>query len=360
MIMHVITNYSANAGAETMLSRLLTVEPADAMVVSLRDVSPRYRAARGDPIRHQALGVRSLTELTRGIRRLARLIHQERPAAILCWMYHAMVAGTVAQRLSGVHVPVFWNVRQSLDDPRSFSRSTRLAVRAARHLSHLPSGIIFNSSRSLALHRHFGFRNGNMTVIPNGFGPAMPVTCEQAHQPRVFGIAARLHPQKDHATFFRAAAQVYRQRPEARFVAVGAGLEEDNAEAIALRDAAGLPPQAIDLRGETQDMGGFYRAIDVLVLSSRTEGFPNVVAEAMSFGKPVVTTDVGDAAAIVGDTGIVVAPGDSCALAEGMCRMLDMSAGTYRQWAAAARKRIADHYGLPEIARRYAQFLGTS
>lgn len=47
-------------------------------------------------------------------------------------------------------------------------------------------------------------------------------------------------------------------------------------------------------------MPEFYQSIDLLVLSSRTEGFPNVIAEAMSFGKPIVTTDVGDAAAVAG------------------------------------------------------------
>ena len=82
--------------------------------------------------------------------------------------------------------------------------------------------------------------------------------------------------------------------------------------------AAGLPEAAIELRGQVDDMAAFYRDIDVLVLSSRTEGFPNVVAEAMSHGKPVVTTDVGDAALVVGDTGVVVPPRNEQALAEGM------------------------------------------
>ena len=167
--------------------------------------------------------------------------------------------------------------------------------------------------------------------------------------PQVFGIAARFHPQKDYETFFRAAALFLKRRPDVRFVAAGAGLSRDNVEVRNMMAAADLPEAAIDLRGQVDDMAAFYRDIDVLVLSSRTEGFPNVVAEAMSHGKPVVTTDVGDAALVVGDTGVVVPPRNVQALAEGMSPMMDLGQDDYAALSLAVKQRIDDRFSLAQI-----------
>jgi glycosyltransferase involved in cell wall biosynthesis len=356
--MHVITNYSANAGAEAMLSRLLRVSSEPAIVASLVDISEGHRRAARSSVRFVPLQARSMAGFVPALVRLSQLIARERPRVVLCWMYHAMVAGVLAAKLSGGRVPVFWNVRQSLDDPQALSWSTRQALRVARLLSHMPDGVIFNSSRSLALHNDFGFRNANAVVIPNGFDRVeeQPV----CRVPQVFGIAARLHRQKDHATFFRAAALVRQRYPGSRFLAVGSGLDAGNAAVRSMLAEAGLSESAIMLRGEVTDMDSFYRSIDVLVLSSRTEGFPNVVAEAMSYGRPVITTDVGEAATVVGDTGLVVPPGDAHALADGMCRMLDIDFHDFVGLSAAARRRVDEHYSLPQVARRYDLFLDST
>ena len=200
-------------------------------------------------------------------------------------------------RLAGAP-PVFWTVRQALDDPRSLTRSTRLAVAGARMLSSRAAGIVYNSARAREQHEQYGYAARFGKVIPNGV-----VVPEQAdptpRKARVFGIAARFHPQKDYLNFFRAAAQMAAQFPDARFVAAGFGLDDRNSEVLAMIEDAGLDPARLKLLGELRDMGDFYSQIDVLVLSSRTEGFPNVVAEAMSHARPVVTTNVGDAALVV-------------------------------------------------------------
>jgi glycosyltransferase involved in cell wall biosynthesis len=354
--MHVITNFAANAGAETMLCRLLRATEGPATVVSLIDVSERNRKLSGNNIRFESLGIRSAPKAATGIFKLSKIIARENPSVIVCWMYHAMVAGTIAARLSRKRIPVVWNIRQSIEDPAALSGSTRIALELSKRLSTMTAGIIYNSARAEELHRRIGFCSRNVAVIPNGFSPvANPPPINSTRQ--VFGIAARLHPQKDHETFFHAAALMYRQHPQTRFIAAGAGLSRDNPSLVKMMQAAGLPSDAVELRGEIDDMDRFYRDIDVLVLSSRTEGFPNVVAEAMSYGKPVVTTDVGDSAATVGQTGIVVPPGNPQALAEGMRRMLGLGADEYAALSNAARERIDEHFSLPQVVHRYDRFL---
>jgi len=359
MLMHIITDFSATAGAETMLARMLRVsEDSRILVAPLIGVSERNRKLADNPsVVYAPQAARSPFALASATIRLARLIREERPKAVLCWMYHAMVVGAVAGRMAGAPVPIYWNVRQSLDDPAALSRSSRLALRVGRLLSGLPAGIIYNSVRALELHGQYGYRNRNATVIPNGFDlpelvPPVP------RKPHVIGIAGRFHPQKDHATFFRAAALTAQTHPQTRFIAAGLGLSHDNPAVASLVAAAGLDPEKIDLRGELNDMADFYGKIDGFVLSSRTEGFPNVLAEAMSYGKPAVTTDVGDAAAVVGDTGFVVPPRNPEALAAAMRSMLDLSPEAYAARARAARGRIETEYALPAVAEKYRDFIG--
>lgn len=320
-------------------------------------ISDHNRAAVHAPnLRFVALGARSLPGLVRSLFALRTLIRREKPQVTLCWMYHAMAVTTLAHWLAGRPGALYWTIRQSLDDPASLSRSTRVAVWICKRLSGWPDGIIYNSARAMSLHHQLGFAQSGSIFIPNGF--ALPAAGDiRDGPPRVFGIAGRLHPQKDHATFFRAAGLAARNQPELHFVAAGAGLEATNPVVGAMIADAGLRPDQVTLLGEVEDMAAFYHSIDVLVLSSRTEGFPNVVAEAMSHARPVLTTDVGDAAYIVGDTGHVVEPRNADALADGISRLSKMAAKQYILLCERARVRITDKFLIETVAKDYLAVL---
>jgi glycosyltransferase involved in cell wall biosynthesis len=361
MIMHVITNFTASAGAETMLCRLTSGQKErSVVVVSLMEISERNRLLAGGSVTLVSLGAHSLASMLISVWRLAQLIRQHRPDVLCCWMYHAMIAGTIASRLAGAKLPVYWNVRQSLDDMSSLSRSTRTAIRICRYLSSQAAGLVYNSSRALRMHEDCGFSNHNAVVIPNGFElpDGVPDTADAIGRRRNrVGIAARYHPQKDHETFFKAAAAVAETHGDAVFVAAGKGMDVDNPAVMALAVRSGLLGPRVDLKGEVSDMAEFYRNIDLLVLSSRTEGFPNVIAEAMSHGKPVVTTDVGDAAQLVGSAGLVVPPRDADAMAAAIETILDADEDAYRRLSRTARARVEEHYTLAAVRQRYADFL---
>lgn len=362
MTLHVITNFAASGGAETMLARLLSVSSQPQTVVSLIESSERNRSLAehpepiAPPVNYIDLHARHALQLPGAVMRLARLIREQEPQTVMCWMYHGMIVGTLAARIARRPVRLMWNVRQALDDPDSLTHSTRTAIRMARWLSPHSTAIVYNSERARMQHRAFGFCADRDLVIPNGV--ALPGAQPEVPQAaRRFGIAARFHPQKDFDTFFAAAAQALRTRPDLRFIAVGRGLDASNAEVADMIQRHGMPEDRIDLRGEQREMEPFYREIDALVLSSRTEGFPNVVAEAMSYGRPVAATAVGDTASIIGEAGVVVAPRRPDLLAGAICDLAGRSAQEIAEMGRAARARIEARFSLAKVAASYDALL---
>ena len=168
----------------------------------------------------------------------------------------------------------------------------------------------------------------------------------------LIGVVGRYHPVKDHANFLHAAGILERTWPNVHFVLVGCGMDHTNSELVALIRQIGINKK-IHLLGERTDVHYVTAALDIASSPSRSEGFPNVVGEAMACEVPCVVTDVGDSAKIVDVTGIVVPSRDAQALAYGWGKLIKMGAEARRKLGIAARKRIQDNYSLSTIAGQY-------
>ena len=151
-------------------------------------------------------------------------------------------------------------------------------------------------------------------------------------------MVARNDPMKDHATFFSALEQV----PNAVALLVG-------------RDTDQFPdlPRVLKL-GETADIGRLLSACDLTISSSAFgEGFSNALLEGMSCGLPAVATDVGDAREIIGDTGLIVPPGNSDALAAAINTLLEEPEDSRLQRRERARDRIVKNYSLEIAVKKF-------
>ena len=168
----------------------------------------------------------------------------------------------------------------------------------------------------------------------------------------LIGLVARFDPLKDHGTFLRAAAQVVRRHSEVHFVAVGAGVDSSNRYLASLSQELGLGPN-LHLLGERRDTPSLNAAFDIATCTSLGEGFPNVLIEAMACGTPCVSTAAGDAAVVIGNTGLVVAPGDPNAFAMALLDFIDAGADYRMSRGAEARLRTASLYSLTAMVERY-------
>ena len=150
-------------------------------------------------------------------------------------------------------------------------------------------------------------------------------------QRRFVSIVANMrHPQKDQATFLRAAQRVREAVPEAAFVLAGEGELQERLRAQA--SELGLGSHAF-FTGRCAHVPELLAISEVCVLSSSgTEGFSNSIIEYMAAARPVVATDIGGAreAVVEGETGYIVAPGDDQALASRIISLLRDAEGARR------------------------------
>ena len=160
---------------------------------------------------------------------------------------------------------------------------------------------------------------GRATVVPNGLPPAVPVPHPRATlglgSGPVVGGVGRLNPQKGWEVLGAVAGRLRADRPDLRVVVLGEGAERDR---LSQPDCAGL-----ELLGARPDAAGLMGAFDVLVAPSRFEAFGLVALEAMHAGVPVVASEVGGLPEVLGDTGVLVPPGDADALERAVADLLD-------------------------------------
>jgi glycosyltransferase involved in cell wall biosynthesis len=129
----------------------------------------------------------------------------------------------------------------------------------------------------------------------------------------VIGYVGRIMPEKDLQTWLRAAALVAKRYPQARFVLVGEGKDNSCLEQLKrLSVELGIAERTY-FPGYRSDLLPVYASFDLFFLSSRREGLPNSILEAMAMGLPIVTTDVAGAKELVvnGETGFVVPQQDA-------------------------------------------------
>lgn len=363
-VLHVITGLSTG-GAERALYNVLAGGLAaryESAVVSLRDTGTFGVLIQSLGVPVHALHMRRGAPTPGVIGRLWRLVRELRPDVIQGWMYHGNLVASVTARMMPGRPAVVWNIRQSLYSLVAEKPMTRQVIRADRLISGGADAIIYNSHLSRTQHESFGFRGSQSTVIPNGFdlerlqpdpgtGALVRKELGLPADAVVIGHVARFHPMKDHPSFLRAAVRVVRENPLARFLLVGREVFPSHPALAGI-----VPPELMAqfvFIGERSDVHRLMHAIDVFCLSSLSEAFPNVLGEAMASGVPCVTTDVGDCADIVGDTGIVVAASDSEALAEALQTMIRKSSQERQLLGQAARERVKRHYGLGFVVGRY-------
>ncbi|MBV9455510.1 MAG: glycosyltransferase family 4 protein [Rubrobacter sp.] len=313
--------------------------------------------ALADELRSRGIGVLPLP-LVRGFSpqkdliatlELWKMIRKRRYSLVHTHSAKAGVVGRIAARMAqtpAVHTPNAWSF---LVSDSTFERWVYVAVE--RVLALLSSRIICVSTRELELGRRWLVGvDEKLRLVPNGITLPPQTRVRSEVGELVVGTVARLARQKGIEHLIQAAEGVCAKRKGVRFSVAGGGPDFERLNTAIQR--RGLRHR-FELIGPVQAPWGYLEQIDIFVLPSLWEGMPFALLEAMSFGLPVVATDVGGVRDVIPDEtfGIVVPPADPHALQEAILRYVD-SPQLRNTAGATARERVVQEFSRERMVER--------
>jgi len=371
-ILHIINGLN-DGGAEAILYQVTTGTPAiQHIVVSLLPDGKYAKLLATNGIKVYTLNINGLISLLRAPIKLRKIILESNPVIVQTWMYHSDVFGGILSRIFGVK-KIIWSIHNSTLKFKQVKMSTILISRIAAILSYIvPDRIVYCAQSARNEQEKIGYCKSRANVVTNGYD----LSRYNPHGPKLnipsllncdfkIGYVGRDHPHKDLQTLFRGFKKFCDADHSATLFMCGFDFVNTNLKLIEMIHMHGLQDHVV-LLGPQLEIENFYRAIDVLVLSSASEAFPNVLNEAMACGVPCISTNVGDCRDIIGSTGWIIQPKDC----DAMCKSLDLALlekidngvdwELRRQFCS---KRITDHNSKSIMLSKYLDIwhgLGTA
>lgn len=326
-----------------------------AEIAILREPGPLAEEARsaGIPVLPMSRSQKQFASLLGLVRYVRRL----RPQIVHPYLPRENATVTVLKPfLKGTFL--IWGIRASNVDYAEYGVASRLLWPAVVKASRWADLLIANSQTGTDHHVHEGFASRRIVVIPNGidtvrFGPNSISRADfrksigASMSTKIIGLLGRFDPMKGHKYAIPLLASVVAKFPDSHLVMAGLHEEKHTNALFAQAKQHGLTNH-VTILPPTSEPESFLSGIDVLIVPSVFgEGFPNVVAEALSCGTPVVAFDVGDVKQIISCYGSVVPQGDISALSAAILRSLDT-----RYDPDEMHSYIARNYSIARLADR--------
>jgi len=355
LLLHVITSTDVG-GAETMLLKLCKSIESKGIRNVVISLKPKGRIAF--ELEQAGISVYSMemnkgfSQFLKSVISLRRLLNQLEPTVIFSWMYHSNLITWFANFMRYRRAPLIWNIRQCLPSINEQTTSTVVIMLSAL-LSYFVPRIVYNSKLSIKHHTNVGFKSTNAKFIPNGFDTnRFSFNSIKRQELRtkygledsfVVGIVGRYDPIKGHDLFVQSIAQS--NLDNIKGMLVGRGLNNDS-----LNIRTESQKSRFLIIDESDQIEDYYCVFDVAVCCSISEGFPNVVGEAMCCERPVIVTDVGDSAYLVGDNGIVIEPKSVEKLMTEINTFLNMPQVQRERIGSGLRSRIEMNFTIDHVS----------
>ncbi len=290
--------------------------------------------------------------------KMIKILASEEVASLWGWMYHGNVIAFLLKTLIKPKASLVWNIRHSLYSLQQEKKITRLVIYLNKIFSISADRIIFNSELSLEQHRNYGFDANNLAYIPNGFDLKNFKHDLRTSQDTVtVGHVGRFHPMKNQKEMVKVFVELAKMQKNLKFLLVGKGMESQNSEITTL--IPGDMMNRFTFLGEQTDVYKYYYQMDIFVLfSSWGEAFPNVLVEALLAGNIAISTDIGDAASIVGEADFIVPIGDTNLLKEKLLRFSNWSVSERQQKNKLLKERLIQNFSIENVANQFSKYLG--
>jgi len=357
-IVHIINSLEVG-GAERSLERLVAnSKKFEHVVISLRNSGPIRDVLENRSIAVYCINF-TIKNFIRKFIRLINIIRKEKPILVQTWLYHANFIGGFAARLSGVK-KVVWCIRTTHLPKGAFTTLILRAISVPVSFF-IPDKIVYVAKRSATYHSKIGFDNRKGAIINNGIPmdmliskPGAEINFLKNHHKKVYviGFIGRDSHDKGVDIFLNSCLKISAVIENAMFLMVGRGLSPNN-KAISEFLIKNKIKDKFVLKGQVPDVTPYLRFMDIFCLTSRTEGFPNVLAEAMLLGVPSVSTDVGDAEIISSGLVPICAINDSTKIANEVMKIIRLPEASKKELSKSLSQHISRNYSINMMVNNF-------
>ncbi len=361
-IVHIVTTLG-DGGAEHSLYKVCKYDFLNEhVVIALKAPGKYFAPLKKLGVKVYCLNMKSILSILKFFY-LIKIINSLKPNVVQTWLVHGDFVGGIAARLAGIK-NIVWNVRYSNIDTGTAKLSTVFIIRILAKLSYfLPKSIVIVSKRAKKTFESLGYCKKKLYLIPNGYDLKIlkPNKLYLSHFKKklkikkniaLIGKVARYDLRKDHMNLLNAIALINHKKTKLFCLLIGTNINKNKKLIDEIKKLK--ISNYVKLLGPNTNISQIMNGLDIHIQSSSTEGFPNVIAEAMACGTPCVVTDAGDAAYIVGKTGWIAPTKNPLKLAR-MIEKAIFQLGN-RSWSKRinrARLRIKKNFGINKMIKSY-------
>ena len=365
-ITHLINGLDSG-GAESVLIRLIIQDKLNEhFVISLKDDGFYGQVLDRNNVKFEKLQLDKFYNILFGIGlfKLIYLLIKFKPNTLVTWMPHSCLLGGLTGKILGIK-NIIWNFRGASENINDNTLLHRIILMSCKFFQDLlPSKVVVCANYINIIFSEYGFNTSSFTTIYNGYDTDYFSRCLKARKKfrseffinediPLIGMIARWHPQKNHNLLIESLKRVKSKNMIFKCLLLGEGIK--NESLIKKIERSGLTENII-LRGETSEISEIMSALDIHILTSRFgEGFPNVIAEAMSCGVPCIATDVGDSRYIIGNTGWIIESNSIPAMSEKIISVIEhwKDKKDWSERSFQARKRIIENFQISQMVEKY-------
>ena len=360
-----IINSLEVGGAEIMLQKIL-INTDDTkfkhIIVTLKSKKKLLNDFKSKNIEIHSLKINNFVNFLKSFKSLLEIVKNINPDYILTWLHPSDFYGLFIKFMYP-EVTLIWNIRCSKLIYPIVDFKNILLVKILSKLSKYPDLIISNSFSGIKEHLRLGYKPKEIKVIPNGFDMKIYSSNNSFRKLNrrkftlnqndfVIGFVGKYNRIKGIEKFILTANIALKKFSNWKFVLMGRDLTYENNELVnQLKKYKIL--KNFRLLGERQDVNKILCSFDILSLTSSSEGFPNVIGEAMSCGVPCVSTDVGDCKLIIDETGIISKNHKPQHIFNDWLSIYKMLKNDSSKLKKSARARIKKYYEINFIIKQY-------
>ena len=349
-----------SGGAENILFNVAkTKSRNDILLISLKDIGYYGSILRKKGYKIYALNMKKNFFVIFKILYLLILIIRFKPKVVHTWLYHANLIGGIAAKLVGVN-KIYWTIHHDFEYRNLFMM---LEMKILIFLSYIiPDKIIYGSNPVKKNHVLNGYFKEKSIVIENGVSTIkfreIPDLRDSIRKDLnitkdclLLGNIARYNPLKDHETLLKALKILKIKGLNFKCILIGQGLSNKNTELKIRVEKYGLEDKVI-LFGKTYQINNILNAFDINILTSKKECSPISLIESMATGVPCISTNVGNAIELIGDSGWIVNISDHKSIAK-LITNINLDKNILKIKSNIARKRVEDFYPLEKMINKY-------